>query len=331
MGPSLQWHLGGGHGGIDHFVEHLLEPLVGLMRGLEMPEITAELKQSIIDGVLQEAAGRPVAQLAHEENEVMLGLLSLRAAAEARRVTTARTNPASPRSNGHAVAGRIFFLDLGGGRVLSTHPDGSNLESIVQEGRKLPDGLAVDLAAGHLYWTNMGNPKANDGSILCSDLDGQNMTTIVPPGGTFTPKQILLEKKSAQLYWCDREGMRVMRADLDGSNVETLVDTSEGDPRPGPDPTKWCVGVALDLDMRKVYWSQKGGDNANEGRIFRANIEVPSGQTSATRKDIELLYDRLPEPIDLDIDPATRTLYWTDRGDPPRGNTVNRVPLGCTS
>ncbi len=35
----------------------------------------------------------------------------------------------------------------------------------------------------------------------------------------------------------------------------------------------------------------------------------------------------MPEPIDLEIDPATGTLYWTDRGDPPRGNTVNRAPL----
>jgi 3-hydroxyacyl-CoA dehydrogenase/sugar lactone lactonase YvrE len=327
MGPSLQWHLGGGAGGINHFAEHLLDPLVGLMRALEMPEVTAELKQSIINGVLQEAGGRPVGQLANEENEVLLGLLSLRAEAKTRRVTAARTNPATPKSDGHAVAGRIFFLDLGGGRVLSANPDGSDLESIVEEGRRLPDGLAVDLAGGHLYWTNMGNPKANDGSILRSDLDGQNMTTIVPPGGTFTPKQILIEKKSAKLYWCDREGMRVMRADLDGSNVETLVDTSEGDARPGPDPTKWCVGVALDLDEGKVYWSQKGGDNANEGRILRANIGVPPGQTSTTRQDIELLYDRLPEPIDLDIDPAKRALYWTDRGDPPRGNTVNRAPL----
>jgi 3-hydroxyacyl-CoA dehydrogenase/sugar lactone lactonase YvrE len=327
MGPSLQWHLGGGHGGIDHFAEHLLDPLVRLMHGLEMPDITADLKQSIINGVLQEAAGRPVAQLVQDEDEVMLGLLSLRAETEARRATVTHTNPATPGSNSHAVAGRIFFLDLGGGRVLSAHPDGSNLESIVEEGRRLPDGLAVDLAAGHLYWTNMGNPKANDGSILRSNLDGRNMTTIVPPGGTFTPKQIVLEKKSAKLYWCDREGMRVLRADLDGSNVETLVDTSEGDARPGPDPTKWCVGVALDPEMGKIYWSQKGGDNANEGRIFRANIEVPHSQTSATRQDIELFYDRLPEPIDLDIDPATRTLYWTDRGDPPRGNSVNRAPL----
>ncbi len=39
------------------------------------------------------------------------------------------------------------------------------------------------------------------------------------------------------------------------------------------------------------------------------------------------MFDHLPEPIDLDIDPTTRTLYWTDRGDPPRGNTVNRASL----
>ena len=104
----------------------------------------------------------------------------------------------------------------------------------------------VDSAAGDMYWTNMGNPKANDGSLLRSDLDGKNMATVVPPGGTFTPKQLQLEKKSGKLYWCDREGMRVMRANLDGSNIETLVDTSEGDARPGPDARKWCVGIVVD-------------------------------------------------------------------------------------
>jgi hypothetical protein len=35
----------------------------------------------------------------------------------------------------------------------------------------------------------------------------------------------------------------------------------------------------------------------------------------------------LPEPIDLDLDPVHRTLYWTDRGDPPRTNTVNRATM----
>src|SRR5438874_6903540 len=114
------------------------------------------------------------------------------------------------------TSGRLFFLDLGAGRVLSANPDGSDLKTIINEGRKLPDGLALDVAAGHIYWTNMGDPKKNDGSIFRSDLDGKNMITIVPPGGTFTPKQLQVDKKSGKLYWSDREGMRVMRANLDG-------------------------------------------------------------------------------------------------------------------
>jgi DNA-binding beta-propeller fold protein YncE len=228
---------------------------------------------------------------------------------------------------GNGAVARIFFLDLGAGRVLSANTDGSDLKTLVSEGRKLPDGLAVDVAAGHLYWTNMGNPKANDGTIFRSDLDGRNLTTIVAPGGTFTPKQVQIDKPGGKLYWCDREGMRVMRANLDGSNIETLVDASRGDPRPGADPNKWCVGVAIDADAGKLYWTQKGGDNSGEGSILRTNLNIPRGQTPANRTDIELLYDKLPEPIDLDLDLASRLLYWTDRGDPPRGNTVSRAPL----
>jgi hypothetical protein len=173
----------------------------------------------------------------------------------------------------------------------------------------------------------MGVPKSNDGSIERADLDGRNRTTIVPEGETFTPKQIQLEKKSRKLYWCDREGMRVMRANLDGSSIETLVDMSRGDSRPGPDASRWCVGVAVDLDGGQVYWTQKGPDNAGKGRVCRAGIEIPAGQTASSREDIEVLYDGLPEPIDLDLDLNNRVMYWTDRGDPPRGNTVNRAPM----
>jgi sugar lactone lactonase YvrE len=232
---------------------------------------------------------------------------------------------------GSAASGRLFFLDAGAGRIMSVNPDGSDLKVIVEEGRKLPDGLAVDAAAGHLYWTNMGNLKANDGSILRSDLEGKHTTTIVPPGGTFTPKQIQIDKVNGKLYWSDREGMRVMRANLDGSSIETLVDTSEGDARPGPDARKWCVGIAVDLEEGKFYWTQKGGDNAGEGRIFRANVNMPRGQTAARREDIELLYENLPEPIDVELDSRNRMIYWTDRGDPPRGNTVNCAPINPVS
>jgi len=205
-------------------------------------------------------------------------------------------------------------------------PDGSDRKVIVTDCR-LPDGIAVDVGAGHVYWTNMGSsPSTNDGSIERADVDGNNRRVIVPPGVTFTPKQIQLDKKNGKLYWCDREGMRVMRSNLDGSQIETLVETgrSDADRR---DQTRWCVGITIDPERKQIYWTQKGPDNGEKGRIFRAGVEIPKGETAAKRSDVEVFFDRLPEPIDLELDRKNRVLYWTDRGDPPRGNTVNRASI----
>jgi len=210
--------------------------------------------------------------------------------------------------------------------VLSANPDGSDLKTILNEGRKLPDGLVVDAAAGHIYWTNMGVPHRNDGSIERADLDGGNRRFIIPEGGTFTPKQLHLEKKTGKLYWSDREGMRVMRANLDGSQVEMLIQTGEGE-GDRRDPSNWCVGITVDPLRGQMYWTQKGADDSGHGRIFRASIDMPRGRTATNRLDMEVLFEGLPEPIDLELDLVHRVLYWTDRGDPPRGNTVSRTPI----
>jgi len=79
MGPSLQWHLGGGAGGIHHFMEHLMDPMAGLMKALGSPDVTPGLKQTVTDGVMRMAGNRSVEELAEEENEVLAGLLSSRA------------------------------------------------------------------------------------------------------------------------------------------------------------------------------------------------------------------------------------------------------------
>ncbi|MCP1909526.1 hypothetical protein J2R96_002006 [Bradyrhizobium elkanii] len=80
--------------------------------------------------------------------------------------------------------------------------------------------------------------------------------------------------------------------------------------------TRWCVGIALDPATRKIYWTQKGPPKGGLGRIFRASLDVPEGDSAATRYDIELLFDKLPEPIDLAFDSENRVMYWTDRGAP---------------
>jgi hypothetical protein len=224
-----------------------------------------------------------------------------------------------------AVIPQLFVLELNADKIHVMNTDGSDHRTLVT-GCHLPDGIVVDVDAGHIYWTNMGVPNLDDGSIERADIDGKNRKVIVPVGNTHTPKQIILEKASGKLYWCDREGMRVMRCNLDGSRIETLVETGRGDVD-RRDQTKWCVGLSIDPKLGRIYWTQKGPDNAGLGRISSANVEIPKGQTATNRSDIEVFFDRLPEPIDLELDLKNRILYWTDRGDPPRGNTVNRASI----
>src|ERR1700756_4256204 len=127
-----------------------------------------------------------------------------------------------------SAVGRLFVLELSGDRIHSMNPDGTDRKTIVTDCH-LPDGIVVDSEAGHIYWTNMGVPNLDDGSIERVDLDGGNRKVIVPQGVTHTPKQIHLDKQNGKLYWSDREGMRVMRSNLDGSQVETLVETGRGE------------------------------------------------------------------------------------------------------
>jgi carnitine 3-dehydrogenase len=78
IGPSLQWHLGGGAGGIKHFMDHLMDPMSVAIKNLGSPDVTPALKKTITEGVLQEAGNHSVEQLAAQENEVLVGLLKLR-------------------------------------------------------------------------------------------------------------------------------------------------------------------------------------------------------------------------------------------------------------
>jgi 3-hydroxyacyl-CoA dehydrogenase len=93
MGPNLQFHLAGGAGGIKHFMDQFTGPVASWWKDLgTLTDFSPEVKKLIVDGVVKEAANRPVEELAREENEVLLGLLRLRAQTEdgASKVNTKR-------------------------------------------------------------------------------------------------------------------------------------------------------------------------------------------------------------------------------------------------
>ncbi|KAF2404938.1 YWTD domain-containing protein [Trichodelitschia bisporula] len=238
--------------------------------------------------------------------------------------------------NATSAGGRLYFLDQGGfkaGRILSTKADGTDLRVILEGLRAAPDGIAVDRAAGYIYFTNMGTSAGNTaaGSVQRVGLDGKGLVTVVQPGKTHTAKQLTLVEEGGKkkLYWGDREGMKVMRANIDGSGLEVVVDTAKY--ACSGEPCKHVVGVAVDTKNGFVYWTQKGGEAGGQGSIHRAPTTLKAGETAGARSDVQTLLKGLPEPIDAHWVAESGTLYWTDRGRTTGGNSVNKLVLGAAA
>jgi 3-hydroxyacyl-CoA dehydrogenase len=83
MGPNLLFHLAGGQGGIQHFMEHLSGPVATWWKDLgTITEFSPQVKQTIVDGVLKEAGGRSIEELEGERDAMLLELLATRASKE---------------------------------------------------------------------------------------------------------------------------------------------------------------------------------------------------------------------------------------------------------
>jgi len=120
--------------------------------------------------------------------------------------------------------------------------------------------------------------------------------------------------------------MRVMRSNLDGSEHRDLVDTSHGDPRPGPDPRDGVSASRSNPERGHFTGPKRSGEGRTRPPPSR-EIEIPKGENAANRTDIEILFDGLPEPSIWSS--ISKTGYVLDRPRPIRraGNTVNRAPM----
>ncbi|PNP75988.1 hypothetical protein FNYG_10546 [Fusarium nygamai] len=244
--------------------------------------------------------------------------------------------PSKPIGSAHESS--LYFLDIGlssgnakdcasAGRVLLGSSDGKPTKTLVSD-QRMPDGIDISKSTGKLFWTCMGNPSANDGAVLSCNIDGTGLEEIVLQGLVHTPKQLTVDNTNSKLYFADREGMRIMRCNFDGSNLEVLVQAGNWQlDEHMLDPTRWCVGITVSSSTGKFYWTQKGPSKAGKGRILQANIDFQPGEDATSRTDIVVLFQGLPEPIDLEIDEDEKVLYWTDRGELPNGNTINRAKL----
>jgi hypothetical protein len=229
---------------------------------------------------------------------------------ETTEATEARPVPPGPR---------LYYLVQGvNGRMLSISPEGGEPVTVLGGLTNSPDGIAVDKEAGLIYFSNM-----MPGSIERVRMDGTGRTSLI--SGKFrVGKQLVLvvEDGVKKLYWCDREGQKVIRANIDGSRMEIVADTSK-DTCTGRE-CKNAVGIAVDTKNGWVYWTQKG--SGGSGSIHRAPTKMKAGETASNRSDTQAILRNLPEPIDLRwVDGYG--LYWTDRGRTAGGNSVNRMQM----
>lgn len=87
-GPGLRWgimgnmmlnHLGGGPGGIEHFLHQFAGPMTASWKSLGSPVLTPAVQKKLIESVEAEVGSRTIAELEAERDEMLLGLLELRA------------------------------------------------------------------------------------------------------------------------------------------------------------------------------------------------------------------------------------------------------------
>jgi hypothetical protein len=190
---------------------------------------------------------------------------------------------------------------------------------------------------------------ANTGTVQRAALDGSKVETIVPAGVGNTFKQMTLDRTHKKIYWCDREGAKVWRSDYDGKNYEVLASGHDFNQLVGIaldveheqfyftdrlakkiqragfalpanqtaanrtdietlfefSGSSMPIDLDLDLTQRKIYWTDRG-----LGTVNRGPMDVPMGQTAATRKDQEVLIKNVGEPIGISIDHQQARLFF---------------------
>jgi carnitine 3-dehydrogenase len=76
MGPFLTFHLAGGDGGIEHFLDHLTEAYNTWFADLGSPMLTPDDAAGIIEGVSDEVGSRSMADLVAQRDASLVKLLS---------------------------------------------------------------------------------------------------------------------------------------------------------------------------------------------------------------------------------------------------------------
>ena len=181
--------------------------------------------------------------------------------------------------------GDVYF---GHGGIKRAGLSGSDWEEEVLPMSGGASDVALDLAGNRLYWTD-------GSSIWRSNLDGSGVELVLQTGSAGPAGAIALDPEEGKVYWATRDNVykyrfysygELLRANLDGSEMEYVVSDGE------------VVGFDLDLQGRKVYWTDA------RGTIHRANVDGTGVE--------DLFAPIVRAPYSVALDPRGGRVYWSD-------------------
>lgn len=172
--------------------------------------------------------------------------------------------------------------------------DGGGLQDFFLPGNEIPQadwgtaGLALDEAAGKIYWLHGSTP----GLIRRANLDGSGQEVLV--SFLKNPRGLALDTAGGKMYWSASPpqgwaGGLIQRANLSGSGVETVYLD------PDYDPTQSKIGrPRVDAVNGWVYF-------ASNHRILRVNLDGPpftaftvvTGVSTAVAVDLDVAGGRI--------------------------------------
>jgi hypothetical protein len=170
------------------------------------------------------------------------------------------------------------FLPEGTGIVRASF-DGSRMQTLESEPAGFQDGVALDVAAGRMFWTD-----TNASVIASANLNGTEKQIVLDDFGQ-EPLGIALDVPGGKMYWTDREGVK--RANLDGTGGELLI----------KEPARGFL--ALDLAAGRIYWA-----DWPSGTVKSAAMTPEAPVTNIATKQ--------PAPFGVAVDHDGGKVYWIE-------------------
>ncbi|CAL8404823.1 unnamed protein product [Boreogadus saida] len=180
-----------------------------------------------------------------------------------------------------SVDGKLYYTDVTLDVIRRSNLDGTGMETVISQGLKTTDGLAVDWVARNMYWTDTGR-----NTIEVARLDGTCRKVLVN-NSLDEPRAIAVFPSKGYLFWTDWGHVaKIERSHLDGSDRKVLINTDLG----------WPNGLTLDYDTRRIFWVDAHLDRIESsdlnGKLRQILVSPVSHPFALTQQD--------------------RWIYWTD-------------------